>query len=210
MSLVLTNPCFRRLPLAEDKPQNSHDPSHWPNSSADPSCTVSLPLSSLLQAAGLQQRQFASSKRRRIVLHDSSASSLDQEPSRAVNLKASALAAPLSTLVLRPCHICHRRPRTRDAIESYADCTACGQRTCYICLRQCENDYCRFRHIDAHGENNVNNSLSSETYLEGTHLCSLCTTEYVDEDGESLVRCLDCSCQAAMDYPLGELGGTIY
>lgn len=38
---------------------------------------------------------------------------------------------------LSPCHICHRRPTKKTDLDSYADCEGCGERTCYICIRQC-------------------------------------------------------------------------
>jgi hypothetical protein len=45
--------------------------------------------------------------------------------------------APLPPPLLRPCHICHRRPTTRVMLDAYADCELCGERACYICLREC-------------------------------------------------------------------------
>ncbi len=40
-------------------------------------------------------------------------------------------------LDLRPCHICHRKPTRKSDLDSYANCEACGERTCYICIREC-------------------------------------------------------------------------
>ncbi|KKA25707.1 hypothetical protein T310_0263 [Rasamsonia emersonii CBS 393.64] len=45
--------------------------------------------------------------------------------------------SPLPPPLLRPCHICHRRPTTRVMLDAYADCELCGERACYICLREC-------------------------------------------------------------------------
>lgn len=39
--------------------------------------------------------------------------------------------------LLKPCHVCHRRPSTKSDVDSYADCQGCGQRTCYVCVRSC-------------------------------------------------------------------------
>ncbi|KIH87613.1 hypothetical protein SPBR_05298 [Sporothrix brasiliensis 5110] len=36
-----------------------------------------------------------------------------------------------------PCHICHRRPRRKVDLDSLANCEGCGQRTCFVCLREC-------------------------------------------------------------------------
>lgn len=35
------------------------------------------------------------------------------------------------------CHICFRKPSKKADLDSYADCQGCGQRTCYVCMRQC-------------------------------------------------------------------------
>lgn len=39
--------------------------------------------------------------------------------------------------ILDPCHICHRKPVVKSDLDSYADCEECGERTCYICIREC-------------------------------------------------------------------------
>lgn len=41
-------------------------------------------------------------------------------------------AQPLSR-----CHICHRKPTKKTDLDSFADCQSCGQRTCFVCIRQC-------------------------------------------------------------------------
>ncbi|KAF3768935.1 hypothetical protein M406DRAFT_344868 [Cryphonectria parasitica EP155] len=38
---------------------------------------------------------------------------------------------------LSPCHICHRRPTKKTELDSFADCEGCGERTCYVCIREC-------------------------------------------------------------------------
>lgn len=47
-------------------------------------------------------------------------------------------AKPLTARLSAPCHICHRRP-TKKSIEQddFGDCQACGERACFICIRQC-------------------------------------------------------------------------
>ncbi|KAI3401661.1 hypothetical protein diail_9325 [Diaporthe ilicicola] len=55
------------------------------------------------------------------------------------SLSASKLA-PRTTItpnVLAPCHICHRKPTKKTELDSYADCQGCGERTCYVCMREC-------------------------------------------------------------------------
>lgn len=39
--------------------------------------------------------------------------------------------------VLTPCHICARHPTRRTHLDSFAHCQACGEWTCYICIREC-------------------------------------------------------------------------
>ncbi|POS70156.1 hypothetical protein DHEL01_v211448 [Diaporthe helianthi] len=52
---------------------------------------------------------------------------------------ASKLAprTTITTNVLAPCHICHRKPTKKTDLDSYADCQGCGERTCYVCMREC-------------------------------------------------------------------------
>jgi len=40
-------------------------------------------------------------------------------------------------VVLKPCHICHRRPTKKSDLDSFADCEGCGQRSCFVCIREC-------------------------------------------------------------------------
>jgi hypothetical protein len=35
------------------------------------------------------------------------------------------------------CHICSRKPNKKADLDSFADCQGCGQRTCYVCIREC-------------------------------------------------------------------------
>lgn len=42
-----------------------------------------------------------------------------------------------TTTDLRPCHVCHRKPTKKTELDSYADCEGCGERTCYVCIREC-------------------------------------------------------------------------
>ncbi|OAA33152.1 hypothetical protein AAL_00617 [Moelleriella libera RCEF 2490] len=43
-----------------------------------------------------------------------------------------------TTATLAPCHICHRRPTRKSDLDCFADCQGCGQRACFICIRQCQ------------------------------------------------------------------------
>ena len=53
---------------------------------------------------------------------------------------AHARTAPTrvsSAVQMARCHICFRKPTKKLDLDSFADCQGCGQRTCYICIRQC-------------------------------------------------------------------------
>lgn len=39
--------------------------------------------------------------------------------------------------LLTRCHICHRKPARKSDLDSFGDCEGCGQRTCFVCLREC-------------------------------------------------------------------------
>jgi hypothetical protein len=38
---------------------------------------------------------------------------------------------------LSPCHICRRKPTAKNELDAFADCEGCGERTCWICIREC-------------------------------------------------------------------------
>ncbi|KAJ5160670.1 uncharacterized protein N7482_007674 [Penicillium canariense] len=101
-----------------------------------------------------------------------------------------------SPSALRPCHICHRRPTTRQVLDAYADCDLCGERACFICLRQCDARDCPGS-INATFDGEPDWSAPSED-LHGAALgrrrkiCSSCAVEGITEIGTEIVRCLDC------------------
>ncbi|KAJ6445984.1 DNL zinc finger domain-containing protein [Purpureocillium lavendulum] len=39
--------------------------------------------------------------------------------------------------LLAPCHICHRKPTKKTDLDSFAECLGCGERTCFVCIREC-------------------------------------------------------------------------
>ncbi|KAB5563477.1 hypothetical protein GE09DRAFT_785257 [Coniochaeta sp. 2T2.1] len=39
--------------------------------------------------------------------------------------------------LLARCHICGRKPTRKSDLDSFASCEGCGQRTCFVCLREC-------------------------------------------------------------------------
>ncbi|SPO00832.1 uncharacterized protein DNG_03580 [Cephalotrichum gorgonifer] len=46
-------------------------------------------------------------------------------------------AGKQSRMCLAACHICHRRPTKKTAMDSFADCEGCGERACFVCIREC-------------------------------------------------------------------------
>jgi hypothetical protein len=67
--------------------------------------------------------------RRRLSLTKSTQDHYENPPSK---LQSKAAGA-----VLLPCHICHRRPTKKSDLDSFAECLGCGERTCFVCIRQC-------------------------------------------------------------------------
>ncbi|KAJ5162482.1 hypothetical protein N7492_007874 [Penicillium capsulatum] len=111
-----------------------------------------------------------------------------------------------SPSALRPCHICHRRPTTRQVLDAYADCDLCSQRACFICLRQCDAIDCAGSvksHLTDHGQSNLynpNGTLDEET-IPRRKICSSCAVEGITETGTETVRCLDCVRGHAASWP---------
>lgn len=44
---------------------------------------------------------------------------------------------PTPASLMSRCHICFRKPNKKSDLDSFADCQGCGQRTCYVCIREC-------------------------------------------------------------------------
>lgn len=101
-----------------------------------------------------------------------------------------------SVSALRPCHICHRRPTTRHVLDAYADCDLCGERACYICLRQCDSFNCGGS-AGLDEDMDVSRPHGHDDYDRGAiarcrNICSSCAIESVTETGVEIVRCLEC------------------
>ncbi|KAI1428339.1 hypothetical protein F5Y12DRAFT_55665 [Xylaria sp. FL1777] len=61
-----------------------------------------------------------------------SAASASPHPARLTTTRTN------SSALLSPCHICHRKPTKKSDLDSFADCTGCGERTCFVCIRACQ------------------------------------------------------------------------
>ncbi|KAL4943949.1 hypothetical protein BDV06DRAFT_122734 [Aspergillus oleicola] len=105
-----------------------------------------------------------------------------------------------SPSLLRPCHICHRRPTTKELLEAYADCELCGHRACFVCLRQCDGSDCCSRSGQQGQEQweNAPDNFQPEIdfkalqNMNSRRICSCCAVEGVTETGEEVVQCLAC------------------
>lgn len=101
-------------------------------------------------------------------------------------------------MVLRPCHICHRRPTTRRLLDAYADCGACGERACFICMRECDSLACaRSAGVTPKSDADIDYCGSSTPSDDETDskrkICSRCAVEGITDTGVEVVRCLDCA-----------------
>ncbi|PWY65283.1 hypothetical protein BO94DRAFT_570406 [Aspergillus sclerotioniger CBS 115572] len=97
-----------------------------------------------------------------------------------------------SAFCLRSCHICHRKPTTREFIDAYADCDLCGQRSCHICLRYCDAIDCSgLVKMPTFNFQESANSDGMQTQ-RARKVCSACAVEGVTEAGMEVARCLEC------------------
>ncbi|KAJ5860673.1 uncharacterized protein N7529_007983 [Penicillium soppii] len=101
-----------------------------------------------------------------------------------------------SPSALRPCHICHRRPTTRQVLDAYADCDLCHERACFICLRQCDSASCggslsALGTLDPEPHEDLHPNSTADR-VAPRKICSGCAVEDVTESGAEIVRCLDC------------------
>ena len=103
------------------------------------------------------------------------------QPSSELSSFAS-LASPTTTA----CHICKRRPSTRQDIPSYLDCEVCELRTCYVCVRTCEGPLCQstVKHQPHPGMDSM-----EEEQPTGKRICARCCIEV---GSEGRVWCVSC------------------
>ncbi|KAK0745883.1 hypothetical protein B0T18DRAFT_138881 [Schizothecium vesticola] len=112
---------------------------------------------------------------------------------------------PAATPKLNRCHICSRKPTKKSDLDSFADCEACGQRTCFVCIRQClgwqrqqqqrkdEDDESRHHRMDEDDD-----GVASVLKLEGilgqgvAHKQVVCSGCCVERGVDGEVVCLGC------------------
>lgn len=120
-----------------------------------------------------------------------------------------------STINLSPCHICHRRPTKKSELDSFVECQGCGERSCFVCIRQChghqvpdedtsimseQEALSRSFHMedaDAHPGGDVHREkdglVTSPTgWNAGNHRSVVCNRCCVERGAEGEVVCLGC------------------
>jgi hypothetical protein len=107
------------------------------------------------------------------------------------SVKASQSSGPVSSLLLRPCHICHRRPTTRALLGGWIDCEDCEKRTCFICMRECENEQCSFAAREENYFRVEDQEYHQRPQSRRRRICSSCAVENIF-DGYDTVTCQDC------------------
>lgn len=115
-------PPKKRRILQPTQQQQQQQQQPWPNTNNNPSRSPSPPNKKPQPPSLLIPPSYSS--------NDSASLKASPEVS-------PRTVSPLPPPLLRPCHICHRRPTTRVMLDAYADCELCGERACYICLREC-------------------------------------------------------------------------
>lgn len=78
------------------------------------------------------------SKRPRILNTDINTNDLDASRRRKTSVSSPQNDRGAIRPLLAPCHVCHRKPTKKSHLDSYADCQGCGERTCFVCIRQCQ------------------------------------------------------------------------
>lgn len=124
----------------------------------------------------------------------------------------AAMTAP--KMNLNPCHICQRRPLQKKDLEGYADCEGCGERCCWICVRECLGSIYATRtpspvpqmqsprvdedHVMGDGDATFEDKVEQRRVDEnkwpemGGHRSKVCSRCCVEKGKEGEVRCLGC------------------
>lgn len=123
-----------------------------------------------------------------------------------------AFAKPrVTSALLAPCHICHRRPTKKSDLDSFADCQGCGERTCYVCIREChgwnldggsgvseQEALSRSFHMDDVDDGQQHNNATSGGQQTNKgwdavgHKAVVCSRCCIERGAEGDVTCLGC------------------
>ncbi|KAK4251833.1 hypothetical protein C7999DRAFT_37219 [Corynascus novoguineensis] len=113
-----------------------------------------------------------------------------QDGKRSGNSNHSS-SAPL----MSRCHICSRRPNKKSDLDSFADCQGCGQRTCYVCIRECLG--WGFGSSDASSNNiqtrmpNPETNRRDPSFALGTTMSTPLETSNPEEEGHTSFTMID-------------------
>lgn len=122
-----------------------------------------------------------------------------------------------SEALLTPCHICHRKPTKKTHLDSFAECQGCGERTCYVCIRQCQgwnadegsvlseqevlsrsfhmhdvDDDMSSREDHSAEEEDILQGKKTKGWVAGGHRSVVCSRCCVERGAEGDVVCLGC------------------
>ncbi|KAF5662360.1 hypothetical protein FHETE_7991 [Fusarium heterosporum] len=135
---------------------------------------------------------------------------------RSSQLKALQVQSPfvkprVTSALLAPCHICHRRPTKKSDLDSFADCQGCSERTCYVCIREChgwnldggsgvseQEMLSRSFHMDDIDDAQQHNNVSSGGQQKAKgwdavgHRAVVCSRCCIERGAEGDVTCLGC------------------
>ncbi|WQF78009.1 hypothetical protein CDEST_03023 [Colletotrichum destructivum] len=90
---------------------------------------------------------------------------------------------------LSPCHICHRRPTKKSDLDSFADCQGCGQRSCFVCIRECQGWQKDGRPSSSSGSGSGNSDKTAqEPEQRNIDLSRSCQMDDVDDDRQRQSR----------------------
>ncbi|GKT55185.1 hypothetical protein ColTof4_07953 [Colletotrichum tofieldiae] len=93
---------------------------------------------------------------------------------------------PKTPSSLSPCHICHRRPTKKSDLDSFADCQGCGQRSCFVCIRECQG-WRKDGRPSSSGGGDLGNA-GQEPEQGGADLSRSCQMDDVDDDRQRQSR----------------------
>ncbi|KAF4458494.1 hypothetical protein FALBO_14776 [Fusarium albosuccineum] len=117
-----------------------------------------------------------------------------------------------ASTLLAPCHICHRKPTKKSDLDSFADCQCCAERTCFVCIRECQGwsldggsalseqeVLSRSFHMDdvddlpqERRDNSSQGQDSKKGWDAGRHCAVVCSRCCVERGAEGEVACLGC------------------
>ncbi|KAK0618209.1 hypothetical protein B0T17DRAFT_329037 [Bombardia bombarda] len=115
----------------------------FPHHHSSPATRVMLPLPTSKRQRTLTDKEDSSRPRlaspaaqRHARNHMSTNRDDLQEKLTGVRLTPPTTRSDVSVSMSR-CHICFRKPTKKSDLDSFANCQGCGQRTCYVCIREC-------------------------------------------------------------------------